>query len=78
MQLPRVYNVEERPDFRLLEETSVTQDRETRSKRRWDTFLTYAMKLDSARLVMHIKEGRPVQWRRCKDRRTGIDKEQPT
>jgi hypothetical protein len=70
MQLPRVHNVDEEPGF-------VTQDRETRSKRRWDTFLTYAMKLDSARLLLRIRDGRPVQWRRCKDRRTGIDKEQP-
>jgi hypothetical protein len=60
----------------LLEETSVTQDREARSKRRWETFLVYALKLDNAKLVMHIKDGRPVDWRRCKPK--SISKEQPT
>jgi hypothetical protein len=77
MQLPRVHNVEERPGFRLLEETSATQDREARSKRRWDTLLAYGAKIDDAWLLLRIRDGRPVTWRRCKDRRTGIDKEQP-
>lgn len=78
MQQPRVHNLEERAASLLVEETLVTQDRAARNKRRWDTLLAYATKLDDAWLVMRVKEGRPVTWRRCKVK-MAIDagKEQP-
>ncbi len=58
---------------RPLEETSVTQDHDRRREKRIAALLDYLSRMENGRLLVEVRDGAPLWWKQCKDKRRDRD-----